>query len=156
MEVFMGYVDSQLLPGEAVIYRSKLHWQVFLFPGFLACILLLASVGLFISGAKVVGLFFLILVGLIMLAPFIKRANSEFAVTNMRIIVKLGFFTTRTLELLLSKVETISVSQGLLGKMLGYGDIVVTGSGGTRELFKTVASPLELRRAVQSATTSVA
>lgn len=152
----MGYVDSQLLPGENVIYRSKLHWQVFLFPGFFAGILLLASIDLFFSGTKGVGLFFLFLAGFLILVPFIKRANSEFAVTNKRIIVKLGFFTTRTLELLHSKVETISVYQGLLGKMLGYGDIVVTGSGGTREVFKAVASPLELRRAVQAASTSVA
>jgi len=150
----MGYVDSQLLPGESVMYRSKLHWQVFLLPGFFAGILLLASIGSFANGANGVGLFSLVLAGFLILVPFIKRANSEFAVTNRRIIVKLGFFTTRTLELLHSKVEAISVNQGLLGKMLGYGDIVVTGTGGSREEFKTVASPLELRRAVQAATTS--
>ncbi len=150
----MGYVDSQLLPGENVLYRSKLHWQVFLFPGLFAVILALASLGLVVSGAKGFGLFLLVLAGFLILVPFIKRANSEFAVTNKRIVVKLGFFTTRTVELLHSKVETISVNQGLLGKMLGYGDIVVTGSGGTREEFKAVASPLELRRAVQAASTS--
>jgi uncharacterized membrane protein YdbT with pleckstrin-like domain len=150
----MGYVDSQLLPGENVIYRSKLHWQVFLFPGFIAVILLFASIGLFVNEAKGVGLLLLVVAGFLILAPFIKRANSEFAVTNKRIVVKLGFFTTRTVELLHSKVETISVNQGLLGKMLGYGDIVVTGSGGTREEFKAVAAPLELRRAVQAASTS--
>jgi uncharacterized membrane protein YdbT with pleckstrin-like domain len=136
------------------MYRSKLHWQVFLLPGFFAGILLLASIGSFANGANGVGLFSLVLAGFLILVPFIKRANSEFAVTNRRIIVKLGFFTTRTLELLHSKVEAISVNQGLLGKMLGYGDIVVTGTGGSREEFKTVASPLELRRAVQAATTS--
>ncbi len=152
----MGYVDSQLLPGENIIYRSKLHWQVFLRPGFFAGLLLLASVGLFVYGAMAVGVTFLFLAVPFILVPFVKRANSEFAVTNKRIIVKLGFFTTHTLELLHSKVETISVYQGLMGKMLGYGDIVVTGSGGTREVFKAVASPLELRRAVQSASTSKA
>jgi uncharacterized membrane protein YdbT with pleckstrin-like domain len=150
----MGYVDSQLLPGENVLYRSKLHWQVFLFPGLFAVILALASIVLVVGGAKGFGLFLLVPAGFLILAPFIKRANSEFAVTNKRIVVKLGFFTTRTVELLHSKVETISVNQGLLGKMLGYGDIVVTGSGGTREEFKAVAKPLELRRAVQSASTS--
>lgn len=152
----MSYVDSQLLPGENVMYRSKLHWQVFLFPGFFAVILLLVAIGSFFSGAKGTGLIFLVLAGFLILVPFLKRANSEFAVTNKRIIVKLGFFTTRTVELLHSKVEAISVNQGLLGKMLGYGDIVVTGTGGTREEFKAVASPLELRRAVQAATTSAA
>ena len=101
------------------------------------------------SGSKGTGLSLLVLAVILILVPFLKRANSEFAVTNKRIIVKLGFSTTRTVELLHSKVEAISVNQGLLGKMLGYGDIVVTGTGGTREEFKAVASPLELRRAVR-------
>lgn len=152
----MGYVDSQLLPGEKVVYRSKLHWQVFLLPGLVAGILILGAIAAFMSGVAVAGLVLLIVAALLLLVPFLKRANSEFAVTNKRLIVKLGFFTTRTLELLHSKVETISVYQGLMGKMLGYGDIVVTGSGGTREEFKAVASPLELRRAVQAASTSPA
>ncbi len=152
----MGYVDSQLLPGEKVVYRSKLHWQIFLLPGLVAAILILGSIAAFVNGMAGVGLFLVILAGFLVLIPFIKRANSEFAVTNKRIVVKLGFFTARSVELLHTKVETISVYQGLMGKMLGYGDIVVTGSGGTREEFKDVASPLELRRAVQAASTSPA
>ena len=152
----MGYVDSQLLPGENVVHRSKLHWQVFLFPGFFAGLCFLASIGSFVGGSSGFGLFLLVLAGLLLLVPLLKRAISEFAVTNKRIVVKVGLLSTRTLELLHSKVETISVNQGLLGKMLGYGDIVVTGSGGTREVFKAVEAPLELRRAVQAATTSSA
>jgi uncharacterized membrane protein YdbT with pleckstrin-like domain len=152
----MGYVDSQLLPGEKVLYRSKLHWQIFLLPGLVAGILILGAIVAFIDGMTEIGLFLLIAAGVLILIPFTRRANSEFAVTNKRIIVKLGFFTTRTIELLHSKVETISVYQGLMGKMLGYGDLTVTGSGGTREAFKAVASPLELRRAVQAASTSPA
>jgi hypothetical protein len=36
--------------------------------------------------------------------------------------------------------------------MLGYGNIVVTGSGGTEEAFSDIQAPLEFRRAVQSVT----
>jgi hypothetical protein len=54
--------------------------------------------------------------------------------------------------MLLSKVEAISVDQGLGGRMLDYGTIVVVGSGGTRESFESIAGPLDFRRAVQSAT----
>ena len=144
----MGYVDAQLLPGENIVYRSKLHWQIFLLPGFIAFFALTMS----ISG----GWLFLVVAGLIILAPYISRVNSEFAVTNKRIIIKVGLFTTRTIELMLSKVETISVNQGMLGKMLNYGSITVVGSGGTREVFSSIESPLEFRRAVQAATTSAA
>ena len=72
--------------------------------------------------------------------------------TNKRVMMKTGVFSTRSIELLLSKIEAIAVEQSLMGRMLGYGDIVVTGSGGTKETFPRIQSPLEFRRAVQSVT----
>ena len=77
--------------------------------------------------------------------------SSEFAVTNKRVVIKLGVMTTRSLELLLPKVEGIAVNQGVGGKLWGYGDIVVTGSGGTKEAFSGIQDPLALRRAIQEA-----
>jgi hypothetical protein len=55
----------------------------------------------------------------------------------------------KTIELLLPKIESVSVDQGLMGRMFDYGTIVVRGTGGTAEPFKTVRSPLEFRRQVQ-------
>ena len=43
----------------------------------------------------------------------------------------------------------VRVDQGLLGRLLGYGTIVVTGTGGTNEPFASIANPLEFRRQVQ-------
>ncbi len=85
-----------------------------------------------------------------LLPAFIKRQSSDFAVTNKRVMMKSGVMTTRSVELLLNKIEAIAVDQSLLGRMFGYGNIVVTGSGGTREAFSHIQSPLEFRRAVQS------
>jgi hypothetical protein len=54
--------------------------------------------------------------GLIALAvPYVKRRNSEFAVTNKRVIIKLGVLTTRSVEVLLPKIESITVTQSLVG-----------------------------------------
>jgi uncharacterized membrane protein YdbT with pleckstrin-like domain len=150
----MSYVDSQLLPGEQVVYRSKLHWKIFLVPGFFSAILLVAAIAAWAGRSHAGALAFAALAVLLFAVPFVKRATSEFAVTDKRIVVKLGVLTTRTVELLHAKVEAISVNQSLFGKMLGYGDITVTGSGGTRELFQGVESPLQLRHAVQAATAS--
>jgi hypothetical protein len=68
--------------------------------------------------------------------------------------MKVGALTTRSYELLLSKVEGIAVNQRLLGKVFGYGNIVVTGSGGTQEPFADIQKPLEFRHAVQAVTDS--
>ena len=150
----MGYIDSQLLPGERVVYRSRLHWQVFMGPSVVGALFVLIGGGIMSQGAREAGLIIIAMAVFILIVPFIKRANSEFSVTDKRIVVKLGFVSTRTVELLHSKVEAISVNQSLLGKMLNYGDIMVTGSGGTKEFFQAVAAPLDLRRAVQAASTS--
>ena len=52
--------------------------------------------------------------------------------------------------MLLEKVETIGVKQGMLGRMLNYGTIVVVGSGGTRAPFRKIAEPIQLRKSVLS------
>ena len=72
--------------------------------------------------------------------------------TTKRVIVKIGVLQTRSVELLLGKVEGITVNQGLGGKLFGYGEIVITGSGGTKEQFSGIQSPFDFRRAVQTAT----
>src|SRR5207247_5658875 len=87
---------------------------------------------------------------LVLLAAVIKRQSSDFAVTNKRVMMKVGVFSSRSVELLLNKIEAIAVEQTLLGRMFGYGDIVITGSGGTKEAFSSIQSPLEFRRGVQS------
>lgn len=85
-------------------------------------------------------------------AAWLRRHSSEFAVTNKRVIIKLGVTTTRSMELLLPKIEGITVTQSLWGRMFGFGEIVVTGSGGTQEPFDGIQSPLDFRQAVQAAT----
>jgi hypothetical protein len=56
--------------------------------------------------------------------------------------------------LLLQKVEGIGVDQGILGRILGYGTITVSGVGGTKETFQMISNPLEFRRQVQASLAS--
>jgi uncharacterized membrane protein YdbT with pleckstrin-like domain len=79
----------------------------------------------------------------------VRRNATEMAVTNRRVVIKTGLVGRRTVELMLSKVESIEVSETALGRMLGYGTIVVIGTGGTPEPFHKVAHPLEFRSQVQ-------
>lgn len=83
---------------------------------------------------------------------WINRSTSEFAVTNRRVIVKVGWIRRRSLETLLMKVEGIQVEQSILGRILNYGTITITGTGGSREVFDRIAAPLEFRRKVQEQT----
>lgn len=148
----MSYVDRHLLPGESVRYRTHLHWKVYLVPGLLTLLVLTPlAVLAFVSELKILGALPIVAAVILLGIAWLQRHSSEFAVTDRRVIVKLGVLTTRSIELLIPKVEGIAVTQTLLGRMLGYGGIVVTGSGGTRETFLGIQSPLDFRQAVQAA-----
>ena len=83
------------------------------------------------------------------LLGMVRRNATEMAVTNRRVVIKTGLVSRKTIEMLLNKVESIEVSEAMFGRMLGYGTIVVIGTGGTPEPFHKVAHPLEFRRQVQ-------
>ncbi|MDQ2962146.1 MAG: PH domain-containing protein [Pseudomonadota bacterium] len=149
----MSYIDSNLLEGEHVVFRTRLHWLLFMGPVLFIVIILLPAAW-FLSGSTWSSYAWIPigLAALILVATFINRQSSDFAVTNKRVMMKVGVFSTRSIELLLNKIEAIAVEQSLLGRLFGYGDIVITGSGGTKEAFSRIQSPLEFRRAVQSVT----
>lgn len=149
----MSYIDSTLLAGEHVIYRTRLHWLLFMWPVlFTVCVLLPIAWLLWNGTWNHYAWIPLAIAAVVLIATYIKRQSSDFAVTNKRVMMKVGVFNTRSIELVLNKVEAIRVNQSLMGRIFGYGDIVVTGSGGTQEPFSHIQGPLAFRRAVQSVT----
>jgi uncharacterized membrane protein YdbT with pleckstrin-like domain len=148
----MSYVDANLLAGEHVTYCTRLHWKVLLPPIVFALIIAVPLIWLALTQRWTAIAWLPVALALLWLAAaLVRRQTSEFVVTNKRVLMKVGVFTVRSIELLLSKVEAIAVHQSLTGRMLGYGDIVLTGSGGTKEPFAAIQSPLAFRNAVQAA-----
>jgi len=154
----MGYVDQNLIPGESALYRTGLHWIVLVWPTILGLLFGVPGLAILVIAAlvrqkypgptRIEGLVFLGIGLIAALVGFLKRSATEMAVTNKRLVVKIGVLRRRTYEILLSKVESIHVEEGLFGRMLGYGSVVVRGTGGTPEPFYRIAHPLELRRQV--------
>lgn len=159
----MSYVESNLVAGETVIYQTRLHWIVMLGHIVLGCFFLALPGALLIyyalshDGIESQTLHImegggaaLIISGLIViLMGMVRRNATEMAVTNRRVVIKKGLVSRTTIEMLLNKVESIEVSETGLGRMLGYGTIVVIGTGGTPEPFHKVAHTLEFRNRVQ-------
>lgn len=155
----MGYVERHLLPGERVVYKTRLHW--ILFTGPVAVSVAGAALALWLrrwseaSPVWAVGAA-LFLVGLgWFIVRYVELRTSEFAVTSTRLIMKVGLVSRHTTELLLSKVESIAVDQGLVARLLNFGDLTVTGTGGAREAFRTVNDPIGFRNHVQHASLAV-
>ncbi len=151
----MGYVDKHLLEGERVVYRARLHRIIFVPPLALAVVgaIVAILIDVYLANpqvAAIVAVAVAVVALLYAIPRLIRYASSEFAVTNKRVIVKVGLVYRQTLELVLTKVETIGVEQTIFGRLLNYGTIIVTGTGGTKEPFKDIANPLYFREQVQS------
>jgi uncharacterized membrane protein YdbT with pleckstrin-like domain len=165
----MGYVDRNLVPGETLLYRTRHHWLVLLGPIFFGLLLLVPGVALLVEaiatgdsaglvvGSATISPKMMAIAGAILLAAAIitfsygvaKRNATEMAVTNRRVLIKTGMTSRRTLDLMLSRVESIGVEETTAGRLLGYGSVIVRGTGGTPEAFLIIAHPQEFRRAVQ-------
>ena len=146
----MGYVDKNLLPNEQVTYRARLHWIIYAVPAIVWLIAILVAFGGGGMAAAVIGG-----IGLILWLPaWIRATSSEFAITNKRVLIKVGLIRRHSLELLLQKVEGIGVDQTITGRILGFGTITVSGVGGTKEAFRMISNPLEFRRQVQASLAS--
>lgn len=141
----MGYVDDHLTKDETVVARAHLHWIVFVWPAFCAGMGLLLLSG----EAAGAGWLFLMLAVLSGVPAALSYTTSEFAVTTKRVTMKTGWIRRQSFEMLLPKVEGIGVDQGILGRILGYGAVVVTGTGGSHDAFRRMADPMAFRRAVQ-------
>ena len=139
----MSYIDDNLMTGETVIYRAKLHWIIFLWPAIWLLLAFSTAEAPELAGG------FLVLSILTGVISYMNYTTSEFGLTNKRVLVKLGVIKRTSLEVLLTKVEGVTVNQGLLGRTLDYGTIIINGTGSSHPGLDKISAPLELRKKVQ-------
>ena len=153
----MSYIQKVLQPGEALIYRTRLHWLIYLRAIWLALIGIACIAGGYYAGTDfhdaglVAGGFFLFLALIAALLGAIRRATTELAVTDHRVIFKRGLVSRYTIEMARSKVESVDVQQSIGGRIFNYGTILVRGTGGSLEPFPNIEDPLRLRSAITAA-----
>jgi uncharacterized membrane protein YdbT with pleckstrin-like domain len=149
----MKYYERIIQPEEIVKLIAQLHWMIY------------ARAWLLIAGAVVAAILSQIdpsledpalisavaLLGwglLLLLRAWLVRVTTEIVVTDRRIIYKVGLVARHTEEMNLSKVETVDVDQGLAGRILDYGSLLIRGTGGSWEPLRRVAAPLAVRNAI--------
>ena len=139
MQEKTGYVERNLLPGERVIYKANIHWFIF-FP---SVFLLSIGIVLFTTRHMSIASSIIGMAIFIFITTAIAKISTEFAVTSKRVIVKKGLISRTTIELNHNKVESINVHQSILGRIFGFGTLVVNGTGGGKTTILSVDSPLE-------------
>ena len=146
------YIDDILQPGEKLLYASNLHWIVYwkaILAWIVACTLLVLSrttltenlILFYLASAAVIALAALYC----SVAAWFQRWTTETDVTNLRVVHKTGFITRKTFEISVDKVASVEVEQGILGRILNYGDVVIENMGNDNQKIETIASPLAFR-----------
>jgi uncharacterized membrane protein YdbT with pleckstrin-like domain len=153
----MSYIHKSLLDGEEIIYLTRRHKIIFTYP----VIWLLLSAILF--GVKWVFVFkpeinfalmifsgiFLAVALIHALVIWINYLSAEFGITNQRVIVKEGFLKRKTIEVFLKSVESVQVDQSIWGRILNFGTVIVSGTGGASDPFYMIRNPLDFKKQVQ-------
>jgi len=129
----MSYLNESLAPGETIVARFHLHWTA---KGrlILGVVLIPVIVGIFIT-----------------IYEWLRLRAIELGVTTHRVVRKTGIVGRETEEVRLSAIETVDLHQTTGGRLLGYGNVQVTGRGESSLLFERVADPVGVKRAIEAA-----
>ncbi len=146
----MSYIENNLMEDETMVHLTRLHPIVLLTPAMLVSFL--AGTWTIVRDVQFANITVLLFLG-VALFRLVDRIvfyiTSEFGITSKRVLGKTGFIRRRSLDIVLAKVEAIRLSQSILGRILNYGDLEVTGTGGTEEVLRFIPDPLLFRKAVQ-------
>jgi uncharacterized membrane protein YdbT with pleckstrin-like domain len=157
-----AYHTKVMLPDEQLRAVGRLHWAIYLKSWIF--LILAAAAGadfLYLRSASPAGPDqttsvvleaiggLLLVVGLLMLlSAWVRRITTEIVVTDRRILFKEGFLRRRTMEMNMSKVETVDVVQSIPARMFNYGTILIRGTGSSYQPLSMIGDPLTLRNAI--------
>ncbi|MCX8022146.1 MAG: PH domain-containing protein [Syntrophorhabdaceae bacterium] len=136
----MGYIDSQIKTGERLAYITGLHWAILLGP---AMVMVIGGLSIPTKGLSAL---ILLLVGCVWgIFSTVSIKTSEIAITDRRLIIRVGFPLRRTYDIPLDEIDMVDVHQPSLGKILNFGKVILGFTGKGRGAFRMVASPLDFR-----------
>lgn len=153
------YVQNSLQLDEAILMSPKLHWAVYVDAYLQLAVLYILfchfmtpfidysrdARNLFEISERVIGLFVL----LRLIWTFIRNMSVEMSITNYRVVYKVGILNVKTEELVNDRIEAVSVHQSILGRILNYGDILFSGTGTSKVVFKKVYAPWWVKSQVE-------
>lgn len=120
--------------GELTVYVTK-HYPALTLPAALLYYLTLGPIML----AVVVGCLAYSIYGVIL------RLKTELAVTNLRMLAKVGWIARDIAELHHNMVQDVFLSQSVLGRIFDYGTITLRGYGGVIAVVEFVHDPMYFR-----------
>jgi uncharacterized membrane protein YdbT with pleckstrin-like domain len=173
----MLYVEQSLTPGEELIHIGHFHWAYTLdavmgiFWGIVFCVgILIGAIyfqehfGFGFDSDSMIGKIRELHIGIRLLAFFafvmglwrfaymmIIKASTEIAITSNRLIYKRGLVARYVGEMSIDRIEGVNVLQTIMGRILGFGRIMVRGMGVGEVILPPIANPIAFRKAIEKA-----
>lgn len=139
------YLEQVLAADEQILETAQLHWVNYLKQWFFAFFgAVFFMVFLMLPDSQPVLNLAIVSFG-VSVYFWLKNRTTEMVITNRRVVLKRGIISVHTSEIRNVKVETVRLHQGILGRLLGYGDLVFTGTGESHTIFSVVASPAKTK-----------
>jgi len=125
----MRYINSTLPDNEKIILEVELHW----IRKFLAWFYLI------FFGIFIIGIYLFVKI-------MIENWTTEQAVTEKRVIKKIGWIKRATEEISLNRIEEVNFKQSILQRIFGAGDINIRGTGGGELRFVWIENPTQVHK----------
>ncbi len=130
-----------------IVYQARLHFIIFFWP--VALLLVGVYLGLEFRALRDVATFFIVFSIVWVIMVWLTYHFSSLIIKSNQVILCSGILVRKTLDIPLSKVESIDIRQSILGSLLQYGSLIITGTGGSRQFINNIAKPLTCRRYIE-------
>jgi membrane protein YdbS with pleckstrin-like domain len=147
-----SYTTATLQADERALHKTTLHWMVLVVPMFVALFtfLVIGPIGMIAAWKGQAWIWLLLVIPVAIVASAVLGVKtSELVITDRRVLIKVGFIRRQTFEMFISKIESVAVTQGMLGRFFNYGTVEIRGTGSSAESFATIVAPLQFRDAIQ-------
>ncbi|WP_306057212.1 PH domain-containing protein [Natronococcus wangiae] len=135
-----------LEPGEGIRWRGQPRVQT------VYSWLVLAAFGMVAVSAAVVldvltvrGLVWLPAFAVLPLWQYARIAKTVFVITDRRVATRRGVLGVTVSTVALDRVQNSTVTQGSIGRLIGYGTVVIETAGGSDLAFWNVDAPIAVR-----------
>ncbi|MBQ3674286.1 MAG: PH domain-containing protein [Campylobacter sp.] len=139
-----SYIESNLTKDERVVKWANVSWW-----SQLKLILLGVIIFLLCVTDKRTMIWGIVILIMCFIIAFIRVKTTELALTNKRVIAKFGFISRDSVDLRLEKVESLSFSQDILGRIFNFGYIVINGAGNKTPI-PFISKPIEFKKAFEN------
>lgn len=132
---------------DKILYQARLHWIIYTWP------IILGVVGVYVflmyDSLSLLAYLLLGVAAVLGLSNYINYQFSYLNITPKCLVINTGVIVRVRTNIPWQRIESIDVTQSIIGSILGYGSILFIGTGSTRNYIKNIASPQLCRQYIE-------